>query len=64
MPRRRTIACEHCGYLQLKRDLTCDACGRMTRREKRRWAVIAIQAAVLLLVGLYVYAKIGGLSPP
>lgn len=63
MPRRRTIACDHCGYLQLKRDTECDKCGRMTRRERRRWIAKGIQLAIMVVVGLYGYFKIKGLVP-
>lgn len=63
MPRRRTIACEHCGYLQLKRDTECDQCGHMTRRERNLWIAKGIQFAVIGLVVLYGYFKINGLTP-
>lgn len=63
MPRHRTIACDHCGYLQLKRDTECDQCGRMTRRERSRWIAKGIQLGVILLVGVYGYFKIKGLMP-
>lgn len=62
MPRRRTIACQHCGYLQLKRDLQCDACGRMTRRERNLWIAKAVQIGVILMVGIFMYTKIKGLA--
>jgi hypothetical protein len=63
MPRYRTIACEHCGYLQLKRDTECDTCGRMTRRERSRWIAKGIQLAIMVAVGLYGYFKLKGLVP-
>lgn len=63
MPRRRTIACEHCGYLQLKRDTECDQCGRMTKRERNLWVGRGIQFAVIALVGVYGYFRIKGLAP-
>jgi len=63
MPRRRTIACDHCGYLQLKRDTECDACGRMTRRERHRWIAKAVQLGVILVVGAVFLAKVKGLAP-
>ena len=63
MPRYRTIACGHCGYLQLKRDTQCDACGRLTRRERNRWIAKAVQVGVILLVGVFMYAKLKGLAP-
>lgn len=63
MPRRRSIACDHCGYLQLKRDTECYACGRMTRRERSRWIAKAVQLGVIVLVGVFMYAKLKGLAP-
>jgi len=63
MPRRRTIACDHCGYLQLKRDTECDTCGRITRRERDRRIAKCIQIGVVLAAGALMYAKIKGLAP-
>ncbi|MBS0216385.1 MAG: hypothetical protein JSR50_11610 [Proteobacteria bacterium] len=63
MPRRRTIACDHCGYLQLKRDTECDHCGRLTRRERNRWIAKGIELAIIAVVGIYGYFKIKGLVP-
>lgn len=62
MPRHRTIACDHCGYLQLKRDTECDQCGRLTRRERNLWVTKAIQLAIILVAGLYWYFSIKGLG--
>lgn len=62
MPRHRTIACDHCGYLQLKGDTECEACGRMTRRERKLWIAKAVQLGVILLVGAFMYAKLKGLA--
>lgn len=63
MPRRRTIACDHCGYLQLKRDIECDQCGRMTRRERNLWIAKAIHLAVIAAAIIYGYFKIKALTP-
>lgn len=63
MSRRRTIACDHCGYLQLKRDTECDQCGRMTHRERNLWIAKGIQLAIIAVVGLFGYFKIKGLIP-
>lgn len=49
MPRYRTISCDHCGYMQLKRDSECAKCGRMTRRERDRWTAKGIQLLVMAL---------------
>lgn len=63
MPRRRTIVCAHCGYLQLKRDTACDRCGRMTRRERNLWITKGIQLAAIIVAALYGYFKIKELAP-
>lgn len=63
MPRRRTIACDYCGHLQLKRDTDCEMCGRMTRRERNLWIAKAVQIGVVLLVFAFMYAKLKGLAP-
>ena len=62
MPRRRTRACDHCGYLQLKRDTQCEGCGRMTRRERVRWIAKTIQIGIVVLVVAMVYSRINGLA--
>lgn len=54
MPRRRTIACDHCGYLQLKRNTHCDQCGRMTRRERTNVYWIALSISIVLTVVAFV----------
>lgn len=59
MPRHLTIACDHCGFRQLKRDTECEACGRMTRRERNRWIAKAVQLGVILLVGAFMSAETG-----
>lgn len=61
MPRRCTIACDHCGYLQLRRDTDFDQCGRLTRRERNLWIAKAIQIAIILVVGLCCF-KIKGVA--
>ena len=58
MPRRRTISCPHCGYLQLKRDTECDRCGRLTAREKNRLVATAIYVGVVLAIVAVGYWKI------
>ena len=62
MPRRRTIACDYCGFLQLKRDTECEACGRMTRRERNLWIAKAVQIGVIVLVGAVLLAKAKGVG--
>lgn len=63
MPRHRTIACDYCGFLQLKRATECEACGRMARRERMLWIAKAVQIGVFLLVGVFMYVKLRGLAP-
>lgn len=46
------------GKLQLKRDTECEACGRITRRERNRWIAKLVQLGVILLVGAFMYAKL------
>jgi len=60
MPRYRTIACEHCGHMLLKRDIECEVCGSMTRRERNRWITKMVQIGVILLVAAFVYFKLKG----
>lgn len=63
MPRYRTISCEYCGFMQLKRDRECERCGRLTRRERRRLVASAIYLGVLLVVIGGFYATVKGLVP-
>lgn len=58
MPRYRTISCSHCGFMQLKRDKTCDRCGRLTARESRKLAMGFVYLGALLVIALVFYAKI------
>ncbi|QDW65817.1 hypothetical protein [Luteimonas granuli] len=58
MPRYRTISCDHCGHMSLKRDTECEVCGRMTRRERRLWIEKVMQLGVILLIAAFVYAKL------
>lgn len=65
MPRYRTIACDHCGHMLLKRDTECEVCGRMTRRERNLWIAKTVQIVVIVLVAAFVYFKLkGGLPLP
>lgn len=63
MPSYRTIACDLCGHLLLKRDTECEVCGRMTRRERNLWTAKAIQIGVVLVAFAFIYLKIKGLAP-
>lgn len=58
MPRYRTIACDYCGHLLLKRDTECEACGRMTRRERKLWVARAAQVGFILIIGAFMYLKV------
>lgn len=64
MPRYRTIACDHCGHMLLKRDTDCEVCGRMTRRERNLWIAKAVQIGIVLIVFAFIYLKVKGLAPP
>lgn len=64
MPRYRTIACDHCGHMLLKRDTDCEVCGRMTRRERNLWIAKAVQIGIVLIVFAFIYLKVEGLAPP
>lgn len=57
MPRYRTIACEHCGFMQLKRDKVCQRCGKLTAREARAQAFWIAQLVVTTCaaVGFYFF---------
>jgi hypothetical protein len=64
MPRYRTISCAHCGFMQLKRDQTCDGCGRLTAREKRKWVAGLIYVGASIAIGLVFYARIQSVLVP
>lgn len=63
MPRYRTIACDHCGHMLLKRDTDCEVCGHMTRRERNLWVAKAAQIGIVLVVFAFIYLKVKGLAP-
>ena len=48
MPRYRTIACDNCGHLLLKRHEYCEVCGHMTRRARAFWVAKGIYLTVFL----------------
>lgn len=62
MPRYRTISCEHCGFMQLKRDAYCDQCGRMTARERKKTLVNLVYFALLAVVLIFFYFYIQGVG--
>lgn len=62
MPRYRTISCHHCGFMQLKRDIECEGCGRLTRRGRRQLVLWSLNLGVVLVVGLVFYWKVKGLA--
>lgn len=64
MPRYRTISCEHCGYMLLKRDTVCEMCGRMTQRGKVRLVAKIIPALIVLIAVAVMLYVVGGLTPP
>lgn len=59
MPRYRTISCEHCGFMQLKRDQVCEQCGAMTARAKRsmKFDLLRFGLIALAMVGFYFYVQ-------
>lgn len=63
MPRYRTISCEYCGYMLLKRDSVCEMCGRMTRRGKARLVAKAVQVVVVLAGFAVIFAIIRRFVP-
>lgn len=63
MPRSRTISCENCGYMQLKRDTECDRCGRMTKRAKTRMTLNAVYFAVMVVIVAVGYFQIKAQIP-
>lgn len=66
MPRRRSIACDNCGFLVLKRDEFCERCGTTTPQAKRRTQaglIYAVFVAITCLAGYaYVRHAIAGLG--
>jgi hypothetical protein len=63
MPRYRTIACDHCGHMLLKRDTECEVCGCTTRRGRRLGVAKAVQLGIVLAAAIVIYATIKGLGP-
>jgi hypothetical protein len=63
MPRYRTISCAHCGFMQLKRDLACEQCGRVTARERKRLIAGAVYAAVMVVIVLTFMSRVKGVLP-
>ena len=63
MPRYRTISCEHCGHMLLKRDTVCEMCGRMTQRGKARLVAQIIPALIVLIAVAVMLHVVGGLTP-
>lgn len=63
MPRYRTIACDHCGHMLLKRDAECEVCGHMTRRERTLWILKVVQIGVVVVAFGFIYFKVRGLAP-
>jgi hypothetical protein len=55
MPRRRTVSCQNCHHLLLKRAVVCEMCGHETERSRhefRLWlarGALAIVAALLMV---------------
>ena len=64
MPHRRTIACNHCGHLLLKRSSYCEVCGQITKRMKILWIAKTVQITAILVFAALIYWKVQHLSFP
>ena len=62
MPRRRIISCDHCGFMQLKRDEYCEQCGSITAREKKKIMVSFVYYTVIAIVGVGFYLYLQDVS--
>lgn len=62
MPRYRTISCDHCGHMLLKRDDYCEQCNHMTRRARTLLTAKVVQVSIILVVFAFMYFKIKGLA--
>jgi hypothetical protein len=49
MGKHRTISCDRCAHLLLRRDAYCDVCGHMARRERIRSIAGATWFACILI---------------
>lgn len=58
MPRYRTISCDHCGHMLLKRDEYCELCSHMTRRAKALLTAKLVQVSIILVVFVFMYFRI------
>jgi len=63
MPRYRTISCEHCGHMLLKRDTVCEMCGLMTHRGKANLVAKVVQVVIVLAGFAVIFAVIRGFAP-
>ena len=60
---RRTISCPNCGFLQRKRDDTCERCGVQTEQSKRRTNAYLLRIGFSVLVALGFYAYMSRVIP-
>ena len=60
---RRTISCQNCGFLQRKRDETCEQCGVETEQSKRRTNAYLCRIELSVLVALGSYAHMSRVIP-
>lgn len=56
---RRSIECDNCGFLVLKRDATCERCGADTPHVKRRMQgqLIRFVLMAIIVAGGWLYIK-------
>lgn len=59
MPRHRKIQCGHCGFRQLKSDMSCEGCGRMSVIAKKR-VVFSITGFLVLVISIGAWIQFVG----
>lgn len=62
MARYRTISCEHCGYMLLKRDAVCERCGRMTQRGIANLVAKVVQVVIVLAGFAVIFVIVRGFA--
>jgi hypothetical protein len=58
MARHRTISCERCAHLLLRRDAHCDVCGHEARRERIRSIAGGVWFGCILLAVVVAHAMV------
>jgi hypothetical protein len=66
MPRRRTVSCQNCHHLLLKRAVVCEMCGHETEYSRRAFLLWLARGALAIVVALlmvaFVQHTVAGLS--